>query len=440
VRRHLTKASWCIVAVIAAGLAVRLVFATALVPRLERRANVQPDPDHYAELAASLLDRGELGFDPPGASPTSVRGPAFPAWLAIGMAVGGRSMAWIAFWACVPGLIAAAAIAAVLARTRSRLAGLVGGLLCAAHPLACFVSARVLSDEFYGAVIGFAVAAWWWSLRSDRAATAARWAAAAGAFIAVAALTRVTAIAVLVVFVVSALLVTPRRIAPALAVVIVAVVLLLPWAWRTSLLVGRPALVESLAGYNFWLGESAYRDGFAADFGTARSRAHELMAVEAGTEATRSPEFWYASLSPLEAREFNEKLHGAALRHVGAKPWSYVKRCLSGLLWFWIRAETAARTLQYTLVALPLLAAALYGFSTIRTAPRPDGLAIGLIGAVVFAHVLMYAAVCPMARYSVAVYPLLCYLAGAGFPARPSQGRVAHEQPNSKVPLAGIEF
>ena len=102
-RQPLTGEAWGIVTVCVVGLAVRLLFATVLVPRLEHRANVAPDPDRYAELAASLIDRGELGFNPPGASPTSLRGPAFPSWLAAGMLAGGRSERWVAFWASVPG-------------------------------------------------------------------------------------------------------------------------------------------------------------------------------------------------------------------------------------------------------------------------------------------------------------------------------------------------
>jgi 4-amino-4-deoxy-L-arabinose transferase-like glycosyltransferase len=139
--------------VCAVGLAVRLLFATVVVPHLERRANVAPDPDRYADLAGSLLDRGELGFSPPGASPTSLRGPAFPSWLAVGMLLGGRSSRWVSLWASVPGLLAAAAVFIALHRSHGQRAALVGGLLCAAHPLSCFVSARVLPDEFYGALL-----------------------------------------------------------------------------------------------------------------------------------------------------------------------------------------------------------------------------------------------------------------------------------------------
>ena len=190
---------------------------------------------------------------------------------------------------------------------------------------------------------------------------------------------------------------------------LVAASLLGAWTWRTSSLVGRPAFVESLVGYNFWLGEAADRFGFAVDFGQARERAHELMAAEAGTPETRSPSFLHVTLPPREARELDEKLVRAAVRAVAARPFAYAKRVAAGLFWFWVRAETATRTFQYALVALPLVVLGLFGLA--RSGSR-------LLIFVVVAHVVIYAAICPMARYSVQLFPLLCYLAGIGISRR----------------------
>lgn len=417
-RQRLTGAPWGLVSVVAAGVAVRLLFAMVLVPHLERRANVAPDPDRYADLAASLIDRGELGFSVPGASPTSLRGPAFPAWLAAGMLVGGRSASWIAFWASLPGLIAALAIAVVLRRSHGPTAGLAGGLLCAAHPLACFVSARLLPDEFYGAALLAGLVAWHSSLRSARTLRMLGWAALAGVLLSAASLTRATALCVVFALVATVGLVRPRPLASGAVVILVAASLLGAWTWRTSNLVGRPAFVESLAGYNFWLGEAADRNGFAGSFGEARARAHELMAREAGTPETRSPSFWYGRLTPREARAFDERLASAGLRRIGDAPVSYAKRFLAGLLWFWIRAETVPRTIQYALVSLPLLGLALFGLGRLFGTPRPGALPAGLVTITIVVHLVIYAAVCPMARYSVQVYPLMCYLAGVGLTVR----------------------
>jgi hypothetical protein len=86
-----------------------------------------------------------------------------------------------------------------------------------------------------------------------------------------------------------------------------------------------------------------------------------------------------------------------------AAPFHYLKRCLAGLFWLWVRAETATRTLQYALVALPLVVMGLIGLS--RAGSR-------ILVFAVLAHVAIYVAVCPAARYSVQLYPILSYLAG----------------------------
>jgi hypothetical protein len=337
------------------------------------------------------------------------------------MSIGGRSEGWVAFWACVPGLLAAAAIAALLARSYGRNAGLAGGLLCAAHPLACFVSARALPDEFYGAALLLGLVAWQSSLRSPRIWHVVGWGGLAGALLASASLTRVTAVGVLILLVVSGLRIKPRPWIPCAVVMVVAAAILAPWMWRTSALVGRPAFVESLAGYNFWLGAAADRYGFASDFGQARERAHTMMEREAGAQEVRSPSFWYATLSPRQARAFDDDLRTAAWRSIAQRPFSYAARCGSGLLWFWIRAETAPRTVQYAVVALPLLAMSVFGLSKLFARPELGALSARLVVTVVVAHVLVYAAICPMARYSVQVYPLICYLAGVVFAGRSSR-------------------
>jgi 4-amino-4-deoxy-L-arabinose transferase-like glycosyltransferase len=409
VRQPLSGNAWGLVTVCVVGLAARLLFATVLVPYFEQRARVAPDPDRYADLAASLLDRGTLGFSPPGASPTSLRGPAFPSWLAAGLAVGGRSDRWIALWASIPGLIASLALAAALRKTHGPRAGLIGGLLCAAHPLACFVSARVLPDEFYGSLLILALLTFHQSSEAGSTRRIVLWASLTGVLLSAAAMTRATALVVLVAIVALCFWSRPRRVLAGAVVVIVAASLLGAWTWRTSSLVGRPAFVESLAGYNFWLGEAADRFGFAGDFGRARERAHELMAAEAGTPETRSPSFHYVTLAPRDAREFDEKLVRAGVRSIATRPLAYARRVAAGLFWFWVRAETATRTLQYALVALPLVALGLFGLS--RSSSR-------LLLLIVVAHVVVYAAICPMARYSVQLYPLLCYLAGIGISRR----------------------
>ena len=396
------------------GLAVRIAAGTVVVPRLERGERLASDADHYAELAASLVDRGTLGFDPPGASPTTVRGPAFSCWLAGGMLAFGRSPGWLAIWASIPGCLAASVLAAVLARSFGPAAGLAGGLIAAAHPLAVFASARLLSDEAYGACVLLALLAWRRAIRS--AESSPGWAVLAGGLLAAASLTRPTGLAVAALVIAWTLATCGRakglRVAAAIALAVA-----LPaagWAVRSSRLAGAPTYIEALPGYNFWLGEADARFGFASGFGEARARAHALIAAEAGAVRAAAPGFRYADLTPPELHAFDATLKRAAIERVEAAPLAYARRCLSGLLWFWIRAEAKARTIQYAIVALPLVALAAIGWRRAARGGAGNALPVRLAAAVVILHVVAYAAICPMARYSVEVYPTMAYFAGIG--------------------------
>jgi hypothetical protein len=400
-----------VLAVLATGLIARLLSATVLVPRAEQAAHLGTDPDRYAQLAASLVDRGELGFLPPGASPTSVRGPAFPGWLAVGM-IFRRSLPWLAFWSSLPGLLAACVIAAVLERSHGAAAALAGGLIAAAHPLACFVSGRLLPDEAYGALLFLGVASWSRVVRSPLLGRAAL----AGAALGAASLIRVTALGVLAMLIVIGLLAGVRRRAATVVLAIAAVLPVGAWALRTSRLAGRPALVESLAGYNFWLGESAERYGFAPSFAESRREAHALMTEEAGTAET-SASFWYATLTPREAPAFDAKLRRAAWTLVARRPWHMAKRFVHGRVWFWIRAESEARTWQYAAIALPIVAFGAIGLMRLARAPVGGAIPAGWIASVVILHAVLYAPIWPMARYSVQIYPFMSYLSGIGMSA-----------------------
>lgn len=396
------------------GLAVRVVAGTVVVPRLERGERLGPDADRYAELAASLLDRGTLGFDPPGASPTTVRGPAFSSWLAGGMLAGGRSPGWLAIWAALPGCIAATVVAAVLARSHGAFAGLAGGLIAAAHPLAVFASARLLSDEAYGACLLLALIAWRRAVRAE--APRWGWAALAGGLLAAASLTRPTGLAVAA-LVIAWTLATAGRAKGLRVAGVIALAIAFPtagWAIRSSRLAGAPVFIEALPGYNFWLGEADSRFGFASGFGEARARAHTLIAAEAGEPRAAAPGFRYADLAPRDLHAFDEKLTRAAIERVEAAPLAYARRCLSGLFWYWTRGEARARTIEYAIVAFPFVVLAAIGWRRAAGSGAGDGLPVRLAAAVVILHVVAYAAICPMARYSVQLYPVMGYFAGIG--------------------------
>jgi hypothetical protein len=390
--------------VLLAAALVRLVASTIVVPAWERGGARAPFPDLYPTLAASLVDAHTLGYAPHGAAITTGRGPAFPAWLALPMLAGIRGDRAIAWWATVPGLLggALAAWACLRLGLPPWLVATAAGL-AALHPLPVFTSSRGMSDELCG-VLGLSGVVTFF-LRRDALGT---W--VSGLALGLALLTRATSVLFLAAVAASALIAGApfRRV---LAVSALALLPALAWSARSSALEGRLVFVHSLGAYNFWLGEAQDRFGFASH-GKARAAAHALMVAEGGLPREQGRTLWHAALTPAETATLETTLGEAALARVRSHPVGYARRAIRGLGWFWIRADTWTTTWQYALVALPFLALALVGSFASGSALR-EPLLLALVLSVGL-HAVVYAAVCPMARYSVVVYPCCAPLAAMG--------------------------
>ena len=399
---------------------MRIVLACAIVPQYEKRAGVPSDPDAYLVLAGSLLDHGSLGFGSQGADPTTVRGPAFPAWLALGILALGDDPRWIGIWSGIPGVLVAAAIAFVLKRRASTLAAVVGGSIAAIHPLPAFVASRVMGDDFTGATGVAGLLLWDVALREERPGRSFVWSAGAGLLLAVQMLARATGILTLGAAAGLALARRPRR--PALLALLAVVALLPPLAWsvRSSRLEGRFVFVHSLGAYNFWLGEAFDRFGKQGEGGAGWGEAKRFALAQAGRSGDEAVRFWYGDLTPRQAAELDSGLARSAWDRIVRDPAGYLARFGRGLAFFWYRAETIhSRSLQYLIVALPVLILSVAGAAaSIRRGGDGASLA-ALLVTFILLHNVAYAATIPMARMSMQVYGALAYLAGAAFAGGP---------------------
>ncbi len=406
-------------AFLVAALAVRALACFVLIPSWESSAGVPPAPDSYPDLARTLLTERTLGYGSAGATPTTIRGPGFPAWLASGILTGGEGHGWLAFWTSLPAIFASAAIAGILAARVGLIAGLAGGLVAAAHPLPVIVSGRILSDEFSGVL---AVAAIWLlplALRDMNAAIAA------GAALGWHLLTRPTGLLTLgaIVLLIPALRRGPEgaggwKRGPVLCVLLLGLLPPLLWSARTSALEERPVWVSSLAGYNYWLGRGFTAESAAAP-GEAWSHVRPAAIARAGDAGALLEGRSYTDLAPREAAAFDRSLTEAAVAEIRSDPGAFLARSAAGLARFWYRAETEPRSRQYLIAALPVLLLALAGLAVLRRRP-PEALAgfdrrvAAGLALFIALHWLAGAAIIPMARYSAQLYPALAVFAGLG--------------------------
>lgn len=196
VRSRARNAFWVVFLV---GLCARALVSFWIVPSWESSAGVADSPDRYPTLARELLEHGAFGYGAEGATPTTVRGPAFPLWLALPVAGGVVRPQALGLWGALPMVLLAAWLARLLQTHHGAIVGFAAGLLIVLHPLPAFTSGRVMGDEFYGAA-GFAGLAMLVAPRSaaalKRTSGSAVLAMLAGALISIATLARATGCAV----------------------------------------------------------------------------------------------------------------------------------------------------------------------------------------------------------------------------------------------------
>lgn len=392
----------------------RLILAVWIVPAWERARNLQPFPDNYPGLARSLLERQEFGYGPgEGAERTTVRGPGFPLWLALGMLLGGGNGRWLGFWSAVPILIVAPLLAVRARRRYGRLAAGCAFVFLAFHPLPGVLTARSMSDEFYAACGFGAIFLWARTVRSSGVRSA--WAGgAAGALLAMTMLTRTCGSLFLLVLFALGLRIRPRRTIPLAVMTIVALGPPLAWSVRTSRLEGRPVFVHSLAAYNFWTGEGSERFGYNWNSRKVWGRILALISSKGRVPRSQVKDFYYPDLEPAEVATMERGLGASAVKYVIGHPVRYGWRVIKGLYKFWVQAQSSRRTLEYCLLLLPVALAMVPllrpgSFPPLASDPMAAACAL-----VVLTHMVSYAAFFAVARFGVQVYPAAAWLMAAG--------------------------
>ncbi|RMF75663.1 MAG: hypothetical protein D6738_03350 [Acidobacteria bacterium] len=397
-------------------LLLRIMVALWLVPAWERTTNVSQFPDLYPQLAAGLLADHTLSFAGVSQTPTIVRGPGFPAYLALGLLILSKPT-WLRVWSVLPGILLAVGLGQALCRRFGRMVGISAAAIVGGHPLAVVVSARVMSDEF----VAFASAAAIGVLFTARRWEPSRLTLSVLLFN-VAILSRATAVLALLATAIAAFRFDKDRTPTQRALftsLLVLFALIGPafWSIRSSRLAGTPVFVHSLAYYNIWMGIAHDRAGIGRSWQETWRAERAILGRLApdimGADGTRG----YATLSPLDTATLERRLAAALARDLKRHPAQHLLRGARGLLRFWWQAQTQGRTRQYFLAQAPLLVLTLVGLCTYfcrrqqhAAHPLLDAFALWLL-----ATNIAYAWTLPMARMSVQVLPAtatFCALAG----------------------------
>ncbi|MGD8396392.1 MAG: glycosyltransferase family 39 protein, partial [Candidatus Eiseniibacteriota bacterium] len=242
------------------AIASRVALLLALSP-----ATPVGDMDQYIRLATEPAARAGLE--------STDRGPVYPALLGLAARAHTDPVRAACLLNIVLGAVSVVLVAVVARRLLSRRWALVAASMIALEPALAVYSTMVLTEVTAVTLVTAAVVAIT-GIRDWRAA------ALAGACLGAAALTRDS----LVLFVPLAALVVGRHAGarPAAALAMAAVLTILPWSMRTTLVAGRPVLISTSCGYNLLIGNNRFADG--SQRGGRRILADEASPVSEGLD------------------------------------------------------------------------------------------------------------------------------------------------------------
>lgn len=396
-RRALVKVVFPLTAA-SVAFVVRSVFCFFLVPEMLGQPSTHTfGADGYGAIAHNLIAGAGYRISPNGPL-VFERTPLYPGLLAGLYGVFGETVLAVQLTQALLGAATAVLVWWIGRRLFGTAVGIISASAFALYPLAIWYASAVFSETLFTFLLtGFvAMVLWWFDVRGCRLA------AASGAVLGLAMLTR--PVALLLPFVIGVAILVRRRSAPGLlsefALFLLAVGLAIaPWTVRNYVASGgRFIPIATGGGGTIAYGTQYALDPLPAKIG--RKPARELR-------ARQNPEGNPPMFDPAE----DEALYERAIRAILAKPGRFLKATLVRAGRFWYFAYTPQRIAFCLILHLPILLFAAFGIANaIKSRVRGCGILIVIVAYFWGLHSVSHAIV----RYSVPIMPLVIVFASYG--------------------------
>lgn len=371
--------------------------------------------DGYDKIALSIISGSGFSYDT--VHPTVTRGPAYPIYVAVTFLVsGGRSLFALRIVSCILDAFTAGMLVrlgrTVWWRDTPRY-GVVAGLLYAINPFAIYYTVKLGSETLaaFALIVFLVVYMKLICFPVPRPLYAVLLGAASGFLV-----LNKSVFLPIVLLLFCTIPPLSKRLSTArlnwrVVAVCTGVMLLViaPWSIRNMLVSGRPVLVQTLTGFNFWY-----------DFALDANRNSAIRSGNLDSTYTGGPvkmpdgtEFTPYSISAAEDAAGDAILTREALRWVIANLVATVWKILDNIASFWYLLESPRKMIVGGLFSCVLLLMAWVG---IKKWPPEVNKAIpvflaGVVALIVFA----YSPIMAVFRYSLVTYPILSLLIAPGF-------------------------
>ncbi len=403
--QSLSRALWVTFFV---ALTVRLLFCFVAIPVLglnlgPARSDFHSSTDGYTTLAVNLINHGVYAFAPD-APPTSYRGPAFPAALAVFYAAIGNIDIAVLLVNC---LSSAATCVFVLLIARQLFGTRVNGwwaLPVIIFPLSIYYCANAFSDTF----LAFTVVGYIWStIRLLQQPTHGNALLVAICFT-LAALTKAVVLPIPLLLVAFTLLIKRPALKPAVVATVVGFALTGVWTARNYIVTNEFTPVTGGTGFNMLLGTYMIEESHDCD----RSMKHGRQRALDYFASTGEP----IELDRLETnghldvpKDIDQRYGAIAVDMFKTDPMLVVKKLGVGAVRFWYFSSSPTKSLANAVVNGGVLLLALVGLFVVPTDHRMAAIWLALF---TLAFVFLYALIIiHSSRFSLPIVMALLPLA-----------------------------
>ncbi|MER3522540.1 MAG: hypothetical protein C4326_00370 [Ignavibacteria bacterium] len=387
-----------------------MIFALILYPRIADPLNSKIAEDGYDKLAYGLYKVQTLTYYP-SKTPTILRGPLYPAFVAAVLFFGEHvyPVSVQIAQAMLHGAttILCFVIGRMLWQRVSK--ALSAALLCAIHPFLLWYTARIVIETLSVFLFTVFIALlFWYGTRPSLPRVFL-----AGVLGGTAALCKQTFLPLPLA---AALFMLFRsghrhRIFHAIMLFCASLFVVLPWTMRNLHLTGKPIPVHTLVGFNFRMGDVLAEHYFEAPLSYMKlvqiGKPHILASGDTVTQR---------ALHEAERRgdyELDHRIMQSSIERYLDDPLFFARKLMLNAVMFWTISSSAVATMVTSWLQLPLVVLSVMGMrKAMRMSGRHRFVALPplVMGFYVLSHLPLYA----LARFSLVLIPtLLCYAVGA---------------------------
>lgn len=385
-----------------------LIFSTLVYPRIAGVLNSRIAEDGYDLLAFGLHRLGTLTYYP-SETPTVMRGPAYPAFVAgilfLGEHLYPRSVQIAQ--ALVHGVTAVLCFFISMALWNRRRASFVAASVCAVHPFLLWYTARIVTETLAVFLFTLFVTALFWYGQAPSTMRAA----VAGVVGGLGALCKQTLLPLpLLTFLFLVLRKKNYRLRHGIVLMIGTLAVLGPWTMRNFCVTQKIIPVHTLMGYNFWAG-----DVLAEHYFEAPLNYMQLITIGRETRFAAGDTLSQARLHQAEQEGdfgMDERLFRESLDRYRDDPLFFVRKLILNGVMFWTISGSPTATIVTSFLQIVALIVAVggatkavkrYGVRSLAVLP------LALMALYFLSHLPIYA----LARFGLVMVPtMLSYAVG----------------------------